>query len=133
MQARFAFGASGGGDAYKGYTTLLSSEFYAPVGETTQNNRIRYRNAEVDDLLVRYRSAVDEETQSEILRRLEEIFYEQLPTIALYYGALWGLYNDGRFTGWPSEEDPYAPLQTWGSSLLLIMTRLRPVGTEDEA
>ncbi|MDN5685129.1 MAG: ABC transporter substrate-binding protein [Brachybacterium sp.] len=128
-----AFGAAGGGDAYKGYNNLLSSEFYAPVGETTQNNRIRFQDEDVDELLDRYRSAVDEETQSEILRNLEEIFYEQLPIVALYYGALWGLYNDGRFVGWPSEEDPYAPLQTWGSSLLLIMTRLQPVGSGVDA
>ena len=48
------------------------------------------------------------------------------PIIAMYYGGLWGLYNDGRFTGWPTAEDPYAPLQTYGSSPLLVLTQAPP-------
>ncbi|MFD1717058.1 ABC transporter substrate-binding protein [Georgenia deserti] len=122
-----AINSSGGGDAYQGYNNLLSSEFYAPVGEASQNNRIRFRDDHVDDLLQQYRRTTDEAAQREIITGLQHEFYDQVPVISLYYGALWGLYNDGRFTGWPTEEDPYAPLQTWGSSLLLIMTHLRPV------
>ncbi|MFC7457681.1 ABC transporter substrate-binding protein [Brachybacterium sp. GCM10030267] len=127
-----ACGSSNGSDAFQGFTNLLSGEYYAPIGEETQNNRIRYQNPEVDDLITRYRASVATEEQTEILHELQRIFYQDLPVIAMYYGGLWGLYNDGRFTGWPTAEDPYAPLQTYGSSPLMVLTRVRRAGQEGE-
>ncbi|EWS80150.1 peptide ABC transporter substrate-binding protein [Brachybacterium phenoliresistens] len=120
-----AVGSSNGSDAFQGFSNLMSGEYYVPVGETSQNNRIRYRSAEADELITRYRASVDEAEQSEILHALQRLFHTDLPVIALYYGGLWGLYNQARFTGWPTAEDPYAPLQTYGSSPLLVLTRLR--------
>ncbi|HLR28844.1 MAG TPA: ABC transporter substrate-binding protein [Ruania sp.] len=122
-----AIGGMGGGNYYQAFNTMLSSDFYAPSGETAQNNRIRFRSDQVDQLLADYRSAVDEEKQQRILRQLEHQVYDKLPAIAMYYGGLWGLYNDGRFTGWPTADNPYAPLQTYGSVPLLVLTHLRPV------
>lgn len=127
-----AVGSSNGSDAFEGFSNLLSGEYYAPIGETSQNNRIRYRNDEVDELISTYRASVDEDEQNRIIQRLQEIFYDDIPIIALYYGGLWGLYNDGRFTGWPTEDDPYAPLQTYGSSPLRVLTRVRRVAQEGE-
>lgn len=127
-----AIGATNGGGAYQGYNNLLSSEFYTPVGESTQNNRIRFQDEEIDQLLQSYRAAVGEDDQQAIIGQLQQEFHTQVPVVTLYYGALWGLYNDGRFTGWPSAEDPYAPPQTWSSTLLLIMTHLRPVESAGE-
>ncbi|GAA1723353.1 ABC transporter substrate-binding protein [Brachybacterium phenoliresistens] len=120
-----AVGSSNGSDAFQGFSNLMSGEYYVPVGETSQNNRIRYRSAEADELITRYRASVDEAEQTEILHALQRLFHTDLPVIALYYGGLWGLYNQARFTGWPTAEDPYAPLQTYGSSPLLVLTRLR--------
>lgn len=128
-----AIGSSGGGDAYTGYNNLLSGEFYAPTGENSQNNRIRFQDDEVDTLLRAYRSAVDDDEQREILGQIEQIMYDELPVVSLYYGALWGLYNDGRFTGWPTEDDPYAPLMTWESSVLQIVTTLQQVEDGDDS
>lgn len=125
-----AVGSSNGSDAYQGYANLLSSEYYQPVGKTSQNNRIRFRDDEVDDLLRRYRESVDEDEQTEIIHGLEQAFYEKIPIVSLYYGGLWGLYNDGRFTGWPDAEDPYTAPQTYGSSPLKVLTRLRRAGKE---
>lgn len=119
--------SNNGGNPYSGYNNLLSGDFYAPVGESTQNNRIRYQNPEVDELLQEYRKTVDQARQQEISYRLQEIFVEDTPIISLYYAGLWGLYNDGRFTGWPTEEDPYAPLQAYDSVPLLIFPELAPV------
>lgn len=128
-----AMGTMGGGNAYQAYNTLLSSTFYTPVGGSTQNNRIRFQSEEVDELLAAYRSAVDTGRQEAILHRLESKVYNLLPAIALYQGGLWGLYNNGRFTGWPTAENPYSSPQTWGSSPLLVLTRLEPVDEEESA
>lgn len=122
-----AIASSGGADVFQGYDNLLSGEYYKKIGENTQNNRIRFRDKDVDDLLNRYRKSVDEDEQTEILRGIEKIFYEKLPIITVYYGGLWGLYNDGRFEGWPTADDPYAPLQTYDSSPLMVLTKLRRV------
>lgn len=125
-----AMGSSNGSDTFQGYANLLSSEYYVPVGESSQNNRIRFRDDDVDDLLQRYRESVDEQEQTEIIHGLEQVFMDQIPIVALYYGGLWGLYNDGRFTGWPTAEDPFTSPQTYGSSPLMVLTHLRPVEKE---
>lgn len=129
---QMAVSSSNGSDAFEGFSNLLSGQYYAPIGENSQNNRIRYRNEEVDELITQYRASVEESEQDEILRRLQQVFYDDIPIIALYYGGLWGLYNDGRFTGWPTEDDPYAPLQTYGSSPLRVLTRVRRAAQEGE-
>lgn len=119
--------SNSGGNVYQGFNNLLNSDFYAPIGENAQNDRIRYRNDQVDRLLRDYRSTVDPDQQLEITQDLQRIFYDDLPIIPLYYGGLWGLYNDGRFTGWPSEKAPYAALETYSAQALLVLTNLRPV------
>ena len=129
---QMAVSSSNGADAFEGFSNLLSGGSYVPIGETSQNNRIRYRNDAVDDLITQYRASVDDAEQEQILLQLQQIFYDDLPIIAMYYGGLWGLYNDGRFTGWPTAEDPYAPLQTYGSSPLLVLTKLRRATQEGE-
>ena len=53
--------------------------------------------------------------------------YDDVPVIAMYYGPLWGIYNDARFTGWPSAEDPYTTPKTWDSSVLLVVTHVTRV------
>ncbi|UFU03255.1 ABC transporter substrate-binding protein [Ruania suaedae] len=132
---QMAMGGMGGGDAYQAYNNLLASDFYVPIGESSQNNRIRFQSQEADELLDRYRSEVDEQGQAEVVAGLQDLMVEELPAIALYHGGLWGLYSDGRFTGWPSEEDPYASPQTYDTSPLLVLTRLQPAGgdTEDQS
>jgi peptide/nickel transport system substrate-binding protein len=56
---------------------------------------------------------------------LQTIVYDQLPVIGMYHGGLWGLFNTGKFVGWPSAEDPYMAPQNYDSAPLLIFTKLR--------
>ncbi|MDN3309828.1 ABC transporter substrate-binding protein [Microbacterium oryzae] len=122
-----AIGGMGNGEVYQAFNSLLSSDFYVPSGETTANNFERFRSDEADALLTEYRSTVDEERQTEIVRELQGIVYEQMPVIGLYYGGSWGLFNDAKFTGWPSAEDPYMIPQNYDSAPLMIFTRLERV------
>lgn len=120
-----AMGSMGTGDVYQAYNTLLSSSFYVPTGETTQSNFERFRSDDADRLLQEYQASIDPAEQTEILHELQGIVYDQLPVIGMYYGGLWGLFNTDKFTGWPSEDDPYASLQTWDGAPLLVFTRLK--------
>ncbi|MHA7268676.1 ABC transporter substrate-binding protein [Arthrobacter sp. HLT1-20] len=125
-----AMGGMGGGDIFQAYNSLLSSEFYVKVGELAPSNFQRYSNPATDALLAKFKETIDPAKQLEISHQLQQIVYEQMPVIGLYYGGLWGLYNTSKFTGWPTAEDPYAPPQTYDSSPLLIFTKLK-LATKD--
>lgn len=128
---QLAMGSYGGtGSIYDDFNNLLNSEFAVPVGESTQANFQRFSDPEVDALLAQLKVSTDEAEQQEIAAQLQQVMYERVPTIALYYGGLWGLYNDSKFTGWPSADDPYASPKMWDSTPLLVVTRLEPVAAE---
>lgn len=120
-----AMGGMGNGDVYQAFNSLLSSDFYQPVGKSTVNNYERYKNADTQKLLDEYKATTDPAKQQEILNQLQEIVYDDLPVIGMYYGGLWGLFNTGKFVGWPSAKDPYMAPQNYDSAPLLIFTKLR--------
>lgn len=127
-----AIGGMGGGYAYQAFNSLLSSEFYVPAGEATQNNFERYQNPEADEILAEFKAATDPDRQVELSQQLQNIVYDDLPVIGLYYGGSWGLFSDRKFTGWPSAEDPYMAPQNYDSAPLLIFTRLELVTEDDQ-
>lgn len=120
-----AMGGMGNGDVYQAFNSLLSSDFYQPVGKSTVNNYERYKNADTQKLLDEYKATTDTAKQREILDQLQEIVYDDLPVIGMYYGGLWGLFNTSKFVGWPSAEDPYMAPQNYDSAPLLIFSKLR--------
>lgn len=126
-----ALGGMGNGDVYQAFNSLMSSDFYVPNGETTSNNFARFRSDDADRLLAEYRSTVDTDRQREIINELQQLVYDQLPVIGMYYGGSWGLYSDAKFTGWPDAEDPYMIPQNYDSAPLLTFTKLKRV-TEDQ-
>lgn len=115
----------GTGSLYQDFNNLLNSEFATPVGTSTSANFERYKSDEADQLLAQLRAAADEDEQKEIVDQLQQIVYDEVPVVTMFYGGLWGLYSDKNFTGWPSEDNPYAPPTTWNSSMLLVMTNLK--------
>lgn len=125
-------GVGGTGSVFSDFDTNLSGDRYVPVGKKASGNLSRYKNAEVDRILAQYRSTVDPAEQKQLGYRLQRIFYDDLPTISLWYGGSWGLFSTRKFTGWPSKDDPYASPQPYGnplgtgSSPLLVLTHLKP-------
>ncbi|WP_423920340.1 ABC transporter substrate-binding protein [Frigoribacterium sp. 2-23] len=122
-----AMGGMGNGDIFQAYNNLLSSEFFKPVGESTQNNFERFSDPAVDDLLTQYKSTTDTATQKQLIYRLQNVVYDQVPVIGMYHGGLWGLFNTSKFTGWPSAADPYTAPQTYDWAPLLMFTHLKRV------
>ncbi|WIB11721.1 ABC transporter substrate-binding protein [Curtobacterium sp. MCPF17_052] len=120
-----AMGGMGNGDVYQAFNSLMSTEFYQPVGKPTVNNYERYRDPATQRLLDEYKATTDTGRQQQILDQLQTIVYDQLPVIGMYHGGLWGLFNTGKFVGWPSAEDPYMAPQNYDSAPLLIFTKLR--------
>ncbi|WP_431279174.1 ABC transporter substrate-binding protein [Leifsonia poae] len=121
-----AMSAMGGsGSLFQDYNLALSSSFAVPAGEAASSNFGRYSDPDVDKALDQLKSSTDPAAQKEAADAIQQKMVTQLPVITLYYGGLWGLYNDAHFTGWPSAKDPYAPPSTWMSTVLLYATHLK--------
>lgn len=124
-----AMGAFGGqGNLYLDFNSLLSSYYLKPVGDSSATgNWERYSNPDVDAALEELKVTTDEERQKELGYEIQQAMYEDLPVIVLYYGGLWGIFDSSRFSGWPSEDDPYTPPRTWDSSVLKVVTTVKKV------
>ncbi len=123
-----AMGGTGGtGDIFRDFNSLLSTDYLKPIGEEATNNFERYDNPAAQELLNDFKVAIDEEERLQIGYALQEIVYNDLPVISLYYGGSWGLMSNAKFTGWPSADDPYASPKTYESTPLLVLTNLKAV------
>jgi peptide/nickel transport system substrate-binding protein len=117
----------GNGSVYQGYYNLLSSDFYRPLGENAPSNYQRYSNPDADALLTEFRATVDEGRQKEIAGELQEIMYNDVPIISVYYAGLWGLTSDKSFTGWPDADNPYMTPTPYTSAALVVLTTITKV------
>ena len=127
----FAMGGTGGtGVLFRDFNALLSSDYLKPVGEEATNNFERYDNPAAQELLDQYKVALDETERQQIGYELQQIVYNDLPVLALYYGGSWGLMSNAKFTGWPSAEDPYASPKTYESTPLIVLTNLKKVNDD---
>ncbi|MGV8883048.1 MAG: ABC transporter substrate-binding protein [Rhodoglobus sp.] len=126
-----AMGGTGGtGSLFRDFNALLSSDYLKPAGEEATNNFERYDNPDAQSLLDDYKVALDDDSRLQIGYQLQDIVYNDLPVISLYYGGSWGLMSNAKFTGWPSADDPYASPKTYESTPLLVLTNLKQV-TDD--
>lgn len=123
-----AMGSTGGtGSLFRDFNTLLSSEFVKPVGEEAVANFARYSNPDADAILAEFKTAITEDEQIALGYQLQQIVYNDLPVLELYYGGSWGLVSDAKFTNWPSEDNPYASPKTYESTPLLVLTNIKAV------
>lgn len=113
---------------YQFFRGIMSTETVKPAGEQTFDNYHRYGNAEADLLLAQFASTADEAQQQSIMNDLQALFAEVTPVAALFPGPEFGAASTERFTGWPTEDNPYAALGGVRSrSAVLILTTLEPV------
>lgn len=113
---------------YQFYRGVMSTETVKPVGEQTFDNYHRYGNAEADMLLAQFAATSDEAQQQSIMNDLQALFADVAPVVALFPGPQFGAASTLRFTGWPTEDNPYAPLGgVRERTAVLILTTLEPV------
>ncbi|HVL25227.1 MAG TPA: ABC transporter substrate-binding protein [Thermomicrobiales bacterium] len=117
------FGVHGGScSMYRNFYDHMASAASAPVGEPADSNFVRWEDKKTDDLLTQFLSAQTEDEQKEIAFQLEQIMWDSLPTIPLWYGAIWFEYRTENAEGWPNQDDPYAA----SGDLPLILQKLVP-------
>jgi peptide/nickel transport system substrate-binding protein len=121
-----AFGGFGGtGDPATDFNNALNSAFAAPIGTATANNFERFKNPQVDSALAKLAASTSHATQLKETQKLEQIMYNQVPIVLMYYGGSWGLFSTKNFTGWPSESDPYTLPTSYNNAILTVVTHLK--------
>ena len=115
---------------YQFYRGVMGTETVKPVGEQTFDNYHRYGSPEADALLAQFAAASDEAAQHDVANQLQALFAEDAPVAPLFPGPEWGAASNERFTGWPTEDNPYATLSTRSRTTVLVLTTLEPVAAD---
>ncbi len=109
------------------YRGFLSSELSAPAGSPAKTNISRWEDPETDQILKDFAGTNDEAKQLEAIHKLGEIVATEMPVIPLVISPTWGLYRTANWTGFPSENDPYAaPTPYTYPDNLLVVRNLTP-------
>lgn len=119
--------SNGAPTPYQFYRGVMSTETVKPAGEQTFENYHRFGSADADALLDKFAQASDEATQTAIMGDLQALFAEEAPVAPLFPGPEWGAASTLRFTGWPTEDNPYATLSVRARTAVLVLTTLEPV------
>ncbi len=90
---------------------------------------MNYKNDEATQLVNIIPTLSDPTAIKKAYSRLQEIYYQEMPAVPLFYGAIWYAYNTKYWTGWPTAENPWWG-ETWAgaSSSLPVMFGLKPAG-----
>jgi peptide/nickel transport system substrate-binding protein len=101
-------------------TRVLTSTWWS----ITQNN---YVNKEMSDMIAKMPSASDAELK-EITSKIEQFFAQNMINIPILHNGNWFVYNDSRFTGWATKDNPmFNPANCNHDSKLLQLMNLKPV------
>lgn len=112
------------------YQRLMSADTYKPIGESAENNWQRFKSEEADKLLNAFAATADPDEQMRIASDLQRVWIRSAPAIPLFPGPTWGQYNTTRVIGFPTRDNPYAPLAPYKApGQILAMVELHPVGT----
>jgi len=118
-------GFGGAGVPYTDFNNALNSSYAAKIGTATANNFERFKDSGVDQALATLAAATDESAQMDATHQIEQVIYNQVPVVLMYYGGSWGLFSTKHFTGWPSEADPYTLPTSYNNAVLLVVTHLK--------
>lgn len=92
------------------YKNNMTTGSVVPVGTASPINQQRFADPAADALIEEFAASTDDGVQKTAMAKLEALFSQTAPLIPLYEQPDWGLFNTRRITGFPSESNPYAPL-----------------------
>lgn len=121
--------SSQGATIFNFYRGVMSGITWNPIGTSSGENWHRFKSDEVDKMLDEFAATSDLDKQQEISVQLQRFYAEHAPAIPLFPGPQWGEFNTTRFTGFPSEDDPYSLLSTYATERGIVMTTIKPVGS----
>ena len=99
------------------------------AGKTTFFNYNRFSHPDVPGLLDAAAAAKTDEEGKAAYTALDKIYREQIPVVPLMYRALeFYEFNESNWTGFPTEENPYAP-PTWSGAGINWLHKIKKVGS----
>lgn len=110
------------------YDQFLDDSITAPIGKNATGDFERFYSPQAQALLAQFAGTNDPATQLNAMVGMEKIVATQLPVIPIIFSVAWFDYSTSKFTGWPSQSDPYDPGQPEGPYDEYTILHLKPVG-----
>jgi len=108
----------------------LNSANATPIGTEGGTNFERYKNTATDGQLNQFLSAATPDQQKSILNQLQMTMVTQAPIIPVLEAVDWFQYDSGKFSGWPSQANPYAQPAIYAyPDMEQVLLRLTPSGS----
>jgi peptide/nickel transport system substrate-binding protein len=93
---------------YEFYKSQMDSALVKPIGDKAIANFHRFASEDASRALRRFEASSDPAEQQRLGRELQKIYVDSVPSLPLFASPLWGVFNAGRLTGFPSRFSPYA-------------------------
>lgn len=126
FQATIHWGNQGPSPFYQ-YDNWLDNNLSAPIGQAATGDMSRFNDPNAQAALAEFANTNDPSTQADALNKLQQIVSEQAPVIPLLYGASWDEYSTKKFTGWPTQDNPYMNPTPNSPFMLYTILHLTPV------
>jgi peptide/nickel transport system substrate-binding protein len=109
----------------------MSKSTILPIGTDANDNWNRYDDPQADTLLAQFGQTSDPAQQKSLMKQLQMLFVNDAPALPLFPGPDWYEYVTTRFTGFPTQNNPYAPGPPWNTPVfapnpLLVLVNLVP-------
>lgn len=115
-----------GATPYDFYYSMMSCDAVQPVGKMATANYARYCDRKATATLDRFAAATDVDAQHAIGVELQQAFVADAPMVPLFTAPDWGEFNTTRFTGFPSQANPYATGQSRYPGAVIVLTTVKP-------
>jgi peptide/nickel transport system substrate-binding protein len=102
------YAQTGGPTPYYELRQWLYSANSAPIGKQAASNWERYSNPATDKLIDSYGLTTDTAAQHQIVNQLQQVVLQDVPFIPVTQEVAWYQYNTAHFTGWVTQDNPYA-------------------------
>jgi peptide/nickel transport system substrate-binding protein len=118
---------NGGATPYDIYQNIMDGSIVKPIGTGgVSGNYGRFQSPEATAALQQYANASDNASRTAAMNTLQKIMVEQMPMVPTSAANAGGEYSTKNWTGWPEEQNPYAPAQPSLLNSLDIVLHLKP-------
>ena len=107
----------------------MSTQTVAPPGQFSMVNFAKYGNKDADALLAEFAGTTDPEAKKQAMYKLEALYAQEAPSIPLWVGNDWAIFNNTNFTGWPTKDNDYSQAFPNGSNtpeMLIVLLTIKP-------
>jgi peptide/nickel transport system substrate-binding protein len=121
---------NGGSTPFDIYQTVMDGDLKKPIGTAAQQGNFgRFDSPEATAALKAYANATGDADRTAALATIQKIFVEQAPMLPVGSDNVGGAISTKNWVGWPSDSDPYAPMQPTQSGALDVIMHLKPASS----